>query len=236
MTNLIEIYQACSKSTPHCSSQIHTCMFPAFGSQHSRPSLKCISERSSQRPFPLTWGRGSGLCPRWQQGTQRIASSLVVGGQSRRPVLRAAPSPNLPHSESWPWVWPRGCLSKPPAPGRQRGFLGIIAALIQALPLVPASRGLGFASDLLRRWLLPPAVPCWYRVLCKRATLTLTLLLSPGSLSDAPSPLLYLGALCTASRLLVFVNCSAAEAEETWRLSLLLSGPWARAGEKLAGQ
>lgn len=161
---------------------------------------------------------------------------LVVCGQSRRPVLRAVPSRNLPHSEPWPRVWPRGCLNKPPALGRQSGFLGTIASLTQALPPAPTSQGLGFASDPLRRWLLPPAAPCWYRVLCKRATLTLTLLLCPGSLSGAPSPLLYLGALCTASRLLLFANCSAAEAAETWRLPLLLSSPWARAGEKLAGQ
>ena len=106
-----------------------------------------------------------------------MVSSLVVWGCSLSPLSLEQSLPDLPLSESWPRVWPQGCLNKPPVLGRQCGLLGTIAALTQALYLDLTSQGLGFVSDLLRGWFWSPAAPFWYQVLCMRAICTLDLAL-----------------------------------------------------------
>lgn len=106
-----------------------------------------------------------------------MVSSLAVWGCSLSPLSLEQSLPDLPLSESWPRVWPQGCLNKPPVLGRQCGLLGTIAALTQALYLDLTSQGLGFVSDLLRGWFWSPAAPFWYQVLCMRAICTLDLAL-----------------------------------------------------------
>lgn len=94
-----------------------------------------------------------------------------------RPLSLGQSLPDLPLLESWPQVWPWGCLNKPPVLGRQFGLLGTIATLTQSLSLNLTSQGLGFVSDLLRGWFWSPAAPFWYQVLCMRAICTLDLVL-----------------------------------------------------------